>query len=491
MKEDIILYDGSTLPINEKTSIAYDHYNEIFVKKSKSFALIVDVHEGKPVILYFSNDMQRFIYEEYKELNALYSNYLYTRGYDLFNYSILPVYGDEYLDHCAYALNMKVIEKLKAIYIGSNGWATPEYANRIKVNEFIDKKGPKNKNIGLSYSSTRLGIGRKLSYNLGLESPSYRGTFGLKYNFGVELETSSGTVYSNMLIGNELNVKGVHDGSVKGTEFVTGVLKGDTGMLQLYKLTKVLNKYTCIDKTCGVHVHIGGAIFNKSFNVYAYILGRKLEDSIFSMLPKSRKTNRFCGTLPNLKLEKILKKYGFKYGVEVAYDVLYRAMTYGEAPSAERNKNQPHKFGRYCGQYNGIDNKNNLRYKWLNFIPCNFKVRSSDAVDLNSKTHDQKIHTLEFRNHSATLNYFKIKNWILICMAFVNYVENYKDSIINNKNITVPMILKKVYGEENSKPLIKYYNERVKKFSKEEAEKSEYKTGEIPSKSIKDLLCVL
>lgn len=305
-------------------------------------------------------------------------------------------------------------------------------------------------------------------YDEGVITNSYNITEGLKYTFGVELETSDGYI-PNFVIEN-LNFKTVYDGSVTGPECVTGILSGDSGFYQLNRITNFLSKSSKIDHKCGIHVHIGGATFNKEFTVAAYKLGLLLQDEIFSMLPKGRLVTRnkyyidkgrvqgACAKLPiinSLDYNKDIlttDKGVIDSDIDDMYNDIYKWLSDGRSVNNFMNKLYPHN-----------STYPNARYVWLNFVPCNFSRKRLllDTTDSKRNAHNmlQKEYTLEFRNHSASLNYTKIKNWILICMAFVNYVENNTYKILSSKNITLEEVIKFSYNK-NTQYLIDYINNR-------------------------------
>lgn len=320
---------------------------------------------------------------------------------------------------------------------------------------------------------------------LGIDSKTYIASEGLKYSFGVELETSQGLLTLQDYFINSLNLSSIRDGSVKGAEYVTGVLKGDSGFNQLYRTATVLNKQNKVDKACGMHVHIGGANFNKAFSVYAHILSEKIQDSMFTIVSKSRRGNSYCGDVIKLNLEDIISKYGASYGVEVAYKALYENMTYGRKLDSHTNKKYNHYHGRYCGKYNGINDEDNFRYKWVNLIPCNFNVRNFHHP---KNGYNKDADTIEFRFHSGTLNYTKIKNFTLICMAFVNYIENNENDILSKDVITLEDIIKATY-KKNVAPLLSYVKMRQKLFSNE-PNLLESSDKQIILKTKKEILCV-
>ena len=299
----------------------------------------------------------------------------------------------------------------------------------------------------------------------GIKTPSYLISEKLNYTFGVELETSSGKIFPFEYPDNELNITCEHDGSIAGGEYVTGVLKGDAGFKQLYKICSFLSNRCKVDRTCGVHVHIGGVVFNKSFVVLSYLLGRKIENDIFSILPPSRRGNRYCGDLLDLGIQSIFDEYGYEYGIQIAYEKLYEALSNGKKLGKSFNKLKGHPQGRYCGQYHDVPFQKILRYKWLNLVPCTFNQRNwSPSKQQMSTPQTNTPLTIEFRNHSATLNYTKIKNWVLICMAFVNYVERHGKDIVSKDKITLDDIINSAY-DRNAGPLLEYINRRADKFS--------------------------
>lgn len=311
--------------------------------------------------------------------------------------------------------------------------------------------------------------------NIGTTSRTFNLTNGLKYTFGVEIETSGGTLPAYIAMANRLNLKSEYDGSIKGGEYITGILKGDEGFIHLNSILSLLRKTTKIDKTCGVHVHIGGADFNKSFTVFSYLLGLRLEHEVFTTLPKSRSNNRYCDLFSNhdhfLSEEWIVgqfKEHGYEAAVDIIYDELYEQMSYGETPGRYNNKLSGHKYGRYCGQYQDIPMCNNFRYKWVNLMPINFNMKGGfDLETVKSRN------TIEFRNHSASLSYIKIRNWVLFCMAYVSFVENNKGILLDlDTPLTMDLVLREVYGRK-AEPLIEYFNER-KEIFKKDVESTEY-----------------
>ena len=423
-------------------------------------------NKSKFATVYFTSSNNLFTFlKSLSKNNFLLSMYLHNHSYADF----LPRIDSNELGTTIYFIDKEVIDILDL----SNQNNCYKLKANVKRRYDFKSKACKNK-LGRQFTPSI--IKREIHSNkiplksikeganiLGIESKTYVASEGLKYSFGVELETSQGLVTLQDYFINRLNLSSIRDGSVLGAEYVTGVLKGDSGFNQLYRASTVLNKQNKVDKSCGMHVHIGGANFNKAFSVYAHILSEKIQDSMFSIVSKTRRGNSYCGDVIKLGLEDVIKKYGASYGVEVAYKELYEHMTYGYALGSAHNKKHNHHYGRYCGKYNGIADEDNFRYKWLNLIPCNFNVR---GIQHPKNGYNKNADTIEFRFHSGTLNYTKIKNFTLICMAFVNYVESNENDILSKDVITLEDIIKATY-KRNVKPLLAYVEMRQKLFNNE------------------------
>ena len=230
-------------------------------------------------------------------------------------------------------------------------------------------------------------------------------TFGMKYSFGAELETCEGYADYDC----NLSLSAVEDGSVNGKEYVTGVLYGNNGMDMLKKICSHLNKSDClVDRTCGIHVHIGGANFNRRFSTLSIMLGIMLQKELFLVMPESRRSNTYCTLIPE-------KYLGLKIINKKLYPRTYKRMlnlisSYVYGDGKEFNKDNNKKVRHPGGHYHAS------RYKWLNLNNCSYK----DGPN-----------TIEFRLHSGSIDYNKIYNWIIVCMCFVNYVENHSRKIIN------------------------------------------------------------
>lgn len=239
-----------------------------------------------------------------------------------------------------------------------------------------------------------------------------------------------------------------------------------------------------------IHTHIGGFEPTKEFIACAYILGCKIEDELNLMLPPSRRKNQYCKSLKRNEL----KYYEFskdKNERRIELDSFYlklhrwlsvkgrglRVYNDGEKATkyigiAKNTKYEQHSMGPKCNYDHSTP-----RYCWLNLIPTAFNTKGGD----NSWT-------IEFRNFNGSSNFTKISNWIKICMAFVHYVENYPNEILERDDIKLLDIIKAAYPK-SYKSLEEFINKRITKFTKANTEKDEYvKESNQKVRSIKQLI---
>lgn len=289
----------------------------------------------------------------------------------------------------------------------------------------------------------------------GLSSSTFSISEGIRYTMGLEIETIIG--YLPQYLDESLNYEAVHDGSLKdangeswGAEYVTGVLVGDMGFRQLKLLCSQLSKRCQIDKRAGVHCHLGGMKFSKEFIVYMYYLACKIEKELFSTLPHSRRNNEYCRPLKKLNIylnNKFDSSQEYHDYIEDMYNSILQYVSHQDRldPTVV-NKRNDHPLGAKCGY-----NHSTARYSWLNFVPAMFNTRGNG------------IFTLEIRNHQGSLNYTKIRNWILLFMGMCNVVENHKSFITSTNSITLKDIIDLSFPKK-AKELNEYFDSRKATF---------------------------
>jgi hypothetical protein len=293
----------------------------------------------------------------------------------------------------------------------------------------------------------------------GSVSTSFLAFNGYKNTFGVELETSEGYFPESTFAKYHIRVE--KDGSVYtdednknndtkyGGEVITSVLQGDNGLIKLQELVAELAKRAKINSTAGVHVHVGKVDFSKKNIVLLYKLGLLIQDDLNNLLPPSRKSNvnEYCRALPSLDLsfDKEGSNTYFKIMIEQYYNTIFK-LSCGHNPTLKYNSSTNHPRGAKVGY-----DHTNIRYCWLNMIPAIFNTRGNEEDK-----------TVEIRNHSATLNFTKIKNWIKICVALVNYVELFPDDIMfTEAPMKIEDIVSRIYKGVNKENLLHYiYNRK-------------------------------
>lgn len=366
--------------------------------------------------------------------------------------------------------------------------------HKIKVEEYIGREVTKEDLKDPEYHKIVSTI-MKRNIKYGVDSLTHLELEGLKPTLGIELETVSGRLTEEDY--KDLNFKAVHDGSLRdgngneptGGEYVTGVLYGDAGFAQFYKICQVLNKNTDVDHRAGVHVHIGSLNWSNEDIVYSYILAQMVENEMYAMLPKSRIKNTYCrkitklfnnSSIKQLLVEKNTSRFSYETLVDEFYNTIFLEVSGGIPQSVRCNTSTNHPKGSKCNY-----DKNSQRYCWLNYVTLLFNTKSNPNA-----------RTLEIRSHSATLNYTKIKNWIKIWVAFCNFVQKEKKAIVDGyfqlNGKTVPVNLETIclysYPKKGQK-LVDYIQSRKETF-KTADESIDYPTVNEPNKTIKEVLSV-
>jgi|WetSurMetagenome_2_1015567.scaffolds.fasta_scaffold07092_5 hypothetical protein len=194
--------------------------------------------------------------------------------------------------------------------------------------------------------------------------------------------------YWKIVTDSSVNESGCYNENGSGNEIVSPILKGLDGLEQLRLVCEALKECNAqVDKTCGVHIHHGvdDLDFEQIKNVYA--LNIRYENVIDSMLPSSRKNQRYCRELNTV--------------------------------SAEINE--------YLKMIKNLKNYQSLQY-WYD----------SRYYKLNHKNYRTRG-TLEFRQHSGTIDFEKIGSWVIFTQQLV---ERSKTSVQYKTNISSFQTLK-------------------------------------------------
>jgi hypothetical protein len=216
--------------------------------------------------------------------------------------------------------------------------------------------------------------------------------FNFNRKFGIEIE---GYGVSMNILARKLQEAGVNatvegynhntrnhwkivtDGSLSGDntfEIVSPVLEGEAGLAELEKVSEVLVALRVkINKSCGLHIHFDASAMNIQGwkNLYKNYI--EFETTIDAFLPTSRRANNnsYCKslTLGNSKTETFAK--------------------------LDR-----------CTMIQSLANLYSSRY---------FKINAQSYARHN---------TVEFRQHSGTIEFAKMKNWILFLDGLVKFSQS-------------------------------------------------------------------
>jgi Putative amidoligase enzyme len=166
----------------------------------------------------------------------------------------------------------------------------------------------------------------------------------------------------------------VTDGSlsdyVRGVEFVSPILRGEDGLKQVEVVCKALTDFGCtVNRRCGYHVHVGAAGMPLDFFKNIVKLYSIYEPVIDSLMPRSRRasTNMYCRSMTTANPARLDAARDFN-----------QILTAATGTSAES------------------------RFYKLNLSAF------------------RRHRTVEFRQHSGTLDAVKAVNWVVTCLKMVS-----------------------------------------------------------------------
>lgn len=279
---------------------------------------------------------------------------------------------------------------------------------------------------------------------------------------GVEIETERTRVRSSSaarqegqeeehIMANTLNeigcvIKG--DGSLSnGLEVVTRPARGADLRDMLRKATTAIQRAGFgVRSTCGLHIHIGVKKMSqeevKRF-VRFYLV---VEDLLFDMLPESRRDNRYCHPLSQFRS---LSDFQVTDHLD---KIVYKNTSLAGVTSQKKE----HSYGE--------------RYL---------------AINLHSFFYRG---TLEFRLHSGSVNYIKIRNWINILHLLLKHGLELPESKIEelrgaNKGTRRDYFTDVVLTSD----LKEYYLKRVRKFSGSGGDDESYSNDNLSEQELNNL----
>lgn len=165
----------------------------------------------------------------------------------------------------------------------------------------------------------------------------------------------------------------VTDGSLYGNntfELVSPILEGESGLRELEKVCWVLDLCNVkVNDSCGLHVHMDAADFNINTWKNLALSYKNIEDTINAFMPVGRRDNEYCKSLGRISERKILQ-----------------ANTLDDLRAAFRND-----------RYHKVNLEAYARHR-----------------------------TIEFRQHSGSTNFTKMKNWVLFLGRMITFAQQAK-----------------------------------------------------------------
>jgi hypothetical protein len=214
--------------------------------------------------------------------------------------------------------------------------------------------------------------------------------------------------------------KVVHDGSLAsringfiGREVVSPILKGEDGIAQVLKVAAAIEAAGCkVDKSCGLHVHVGAqsATPGQIKNLAKMFL--KYEHHFDSLCPESRRNNRFAQS--NLAYAAGYTAAQADYPTKIA--------------AAFAKLDECRSVARIAGVVNGgYAQQHYTHYRY-------FKLNLQSLA-----THG----TVEFRQQAGTVNGQKMVSWIRLVVGMVATAFTLK-SVTSQAEPTFAKMLRKV-----------------------------------------------
>jgi hypothetical protein len=179
----------------------------------------------------------------------------------------------------------------------------------------------------------------------------------------------------------------VSDASLSGDmtfELVSPILEGVNGLEQVMTVGNVLEQIGAkVNKSCGLHVHIDGRDLTVPQLSRVCKMWLKYESCFDSIVPESRRNNPFC--------KAIRAKFASLEAAFKAIDGAVRVRDLTQVMNSDRNSTV------YTSRYHKFNLESMARHG-----------------------------TVEFRQHSGTVNGLKMVNWVKLVGGFVETAVNAK-----------------------------------------------------------------
>ena len=242
-----------------------------------------------------------------------------------------------------------------------------------------------------------------------------------KLTFGLEFETIKGTIPKRIL--EEYGLIPLRDGSITGIEYVTVPMSGEKGLQCTNDILSVLKERTLYDdKSCSLHLHLGGVPRTKEFITAFFKVGMSVQDEMFSMFPLYKKYNygiknkNYTAPLPTFSILSQLDPVINSENINDNFNVIYKYLSMGESFS---NFN----YNLDNVKHHPLDPNGNQ--KWL--IKSRYNIYNLIPLMFGNKQ------TIEFRIHTPTYEVNKIIPFILMNSLLVNFTIKHQEAILKNE----------------------------------------------------------
>lgn len=200
------------------------------------------------------------------------------------------------------------------------------------------------------------------------------------------------------------SVTSYNTGTYAGLELVSPILKGDKGLDDLRTALTVLSNIGArVDSTCGLHVHHNASSFDHQQLINIVNLYYTHQAGINTILPKSRRTSaraRYCKPIPTRSLAAI----------------------------------------NYQKQYTHCETENQRLMKAVNSFKTRYLVINLHAFAVHK--------TVEFRQHSGTLDADKAEAWILLTYQMMRYASTHTVDEPKNNRKSLQQLLETIGLED-------------------------------------------
>ena len=211
-------------------------------------------------------------------------------------------------------------------------------------------------------------------------------------------------------------------------EIVSPILKGEAGLKKLEKILNALNEVgVIVNKSCGIHVHHDAKMLNTEQMIKLSQFYTFYETILDSLQPMSRRaSNSYNTPMKNCR--------------EHSSELFDRI---------ESRKSMDNWISRESNNPDNASKTINMRTAFGGQFARNCKLNILCAYD----RHD----TIEFRHHSSSTEFLKLKNWIILTQAMMKFASNNRKKLSKNHKPTFAKMFKLL---EVSKKVEEFYTFR-------------------------------